>query len=309
MKLPPVSLILLCLGAASPVLLRAGERSSATYSIVADTFDSGGKRASSGNYTSDQSVGGIGGVSTAAAPALTVKSGYTGQLYDLTTLNVTASPVVVPEGGTSQLSANVVMDDATTATVSTSAVVWNPVTSGVVTVNTAGLVTSTAAVAADKPGVVVRGTYQNKVGDVVLTISDTNKDNFGVYAADGLPDDWQASTFGTSNAQGVASADPDGDGANNQLEYVTGTSPTLGSDRFRVNISQPGKGTTPPSISFSPIVSGRTYTVEMSDTMSASTWTTAPSGTINDNGTLRTVPLTTNATADKKFFRVKVVKP
>ena len=73
----------------------AGPRTSTnnTYTIAADTADAGGHRTASqsATYTNDGSAGGIAGLSTAASPAETVKSGYAAQLYDVTGLTPTAA--------------------------------------------------------------------------------------------------------------------------------------------------------------------------------------------------------------------------
>ena len=70
--------------------LHAGPRSSTDYAIPTDTTDAAGKRATSANYTHDGSAGGLVGVSTVGAPVETVKSGYIGQLYEVTGLTLTA---------------------------------------------------------------------------------------------------------------------------------------------------------------------------------------------------------------------------
>src|SRR5262249_2983712 len=51
--------------------------------------------------------------------------------------------------------------------------------------------------------------------------------------------DWQQLHFGSTNAPGSAPwQDPDGDGASNALEYLTGTDPLLAGDTWSIGISK-----------------------------------------------------------------------
>ena len=71
----------------------------------------------------------------------------------------------------------------------------------------------------------------------------TNRNGFiqFVYAAklnpdqdrNSLPDEWEVANFGSAGQS--ASADPDGDGANNELEYLTGTDPNDSKSKFELN--------------------------------------------------------------------------
>jgi mono/diheme cytochrome c family protein len=55
--------------------------------------------------------------------------------------------------------------------------------------------------------------------------------------------DWQLAHFGpTSTAEAAPEADPDGDGACNYLEYLTGTDPQRGGDAWRISIRKSSEG-------------------------------------------------------------------
>jgi hypothetical protein len=73
--------------------------------------------------------------------------------------------------------------------------------------------------------------------------------------ANGLPDAWETQHFGATGAS--ASADVDGDGATNLMEYLTGTDPRSGTSVFRpTSRIESGK-----LILTVPTVSGRSYRV------------------------------------------------
>lgn len=75
---------------------------------------------------------------------------------------------------------------------------------------------------------------------------------------DGLPDDWELAFFG-SETNAVASADGDGDGADNRSEYIAGTDPTDSSDFFSVSEGASATGTGF-ALSWEPLL-GRLYQV------------------------------------------------
>ena len=68
------------------------------------------------------------------------KSGYAGQLYEVTILAITGTPgPSVAEGGTLQLSAMAVLDDATQLAPAPGSVVWNVATGPLTGIDAAGL--------------------------------------------------------------------------------------------------------------------------------------------------------------------------
>ena len=76
-------LVLLGLLAANNTL-SAGSSASANYTILHQTFDFGGGRATTANYTADISLGGFGGLTETAASGVNIRLGYAGQLIDVT---------------------------------------------------------------------------------------------------------------------------------------------------------------------------------------------------------------------------------
>jgi hypothetical protein len=105
------TLVIAGLVCATAPTLHAASSSSANYSIVADSTDGGGTTISSANYTSQASFGGVAGLASVASPAETVKSGYVGQLYQITGLVL--SPAFIADGTTQQLNATQTLDDGT----------------------------------------------------------------------------------------------------------------------------------------------------------------------------------------------------
>jgi len=108
-------------------LAQASSRSSANYSIVADSADAGGIQVTAANYANSGSVGGVTGLATVASPSETVKSGYIGQLYQVTGLSLAST--FVADGVTQQLAATQTLDDGTTIVLLGGTQTWT-VTSG-----------------------------------------------------------------------------------------------------------------------------------------------------------------------------------
>jgi len=277
----------------TPPAVIAGE--SANYSLAPDTVDSGGLRGTSASYAVNGSstAGGSG-----ASAAYSARTGFAGQLLTPAALAINASPLTITEGGTRQLSATLHYDDGTTAPLAAGSVSWSVVSGPLSGINPSGL--ATAALVYQDTAATAGGSYQSLSTTLNLTILNTNPDNFGSYAGDGIADDWQVQYFGINNAAAGPLRDPDGDGWDNLFEYSARLIPTDPLSLFSFSIiDAPGGGH---SIRFSPRLPGSTYTVMGSGNLSL--W--APvTGTVTDAGTLRTV-LDPQGGGTPRFYYIKV---
>lgn len=96
-RLPHSTFILLLL---TSLDAHAEPRTSASYTAPATVTNASGSRATTLSYTNDSSLGGFGGIATAAAPAQTLKTGYIGQLHDATALQLSAAAPTLAESST-----------------------------------------------------------------------------------------------------------------------------------------------------------------------------------------------------------------
>ena len=284
----------------------AGPRTSANYSITTDTADAGGKRGTSTSYTNDGSLGGVAGLSTVAAPAETAKSGYIGQLYDITGLLVNAASPNVNEMATLQLAAWQFLDDTSLLAVPATSVTWGVASGPITGISAAGV--ATAGAVYQNTAASVQGTFGGFTGPLNLTVLDSIPDNFGSYAGDGVGDDWQVQYFGLPpNANAGPNADFDGTGQTNLFKYIAGLNPLDGS-RFTLSIAKVPGQPAQKNLTFDPVVAGRTYTVTSKADLNTVGWTAVTVSSPSDNGTARTVT-DQNATGAQKFYRIEITKP
>ncbi len=288
-----------------PCALEAAPASSLNYSISAHTLDSGGGRSASASYSNDGSIGGFGGISTTPA-AQTARHGYVGQLYEVTSLALSALPATVNEGGTRQLTASALLDDGTTLAASGTTVAWTVVNGPVASVNASGLATA-GFVYQDTPAI-VRGSLQGQTNTVGLTVLNAGNDDFGTYANDGVDDAWQVDFFGENNLSASPANDPDGDGQNNLFEYTAGTAPTNALSKFNFTIAPVAGQPSRKDIVFSPRFPSRTYAVQFRNALDGAGFSPLTGSALSDNGTERTVT-DLNATEATRFYRVQISLP
>ena len=258
-----VGFLLLALGFAA--CAQAGTSSGLTCRITTDVLDSGGRRQAAGAVSMDSSLGGFLGTGEAPADLLLAHSGYPGQLFDPRVLLASASPDVVPEEDTTQLSAIQLCDDGTRRRPD-SAVLWSIVGGPVFAIDSSARAHAdvvyrdeTARVSASADGL---------SGPAEFQVTDVDPDNFGLYAGDDVADGWQVGYFGVGNPDGLAGADYDEDLQDNRYEFYAGTDPTLDTSRF--NIAMSVKPTV--DITFNPAFTSRTYQAVRTTNLMAGAW-------------------------------------
>lgn len=286
-----------------PTLASAATRASARYSMTTEIVDAGGRKATSASYANDGSIGGFGGISTAAAPEETAKHGYVGQLYDSKVLTVTCNPALLNEGAAGQLSARVDMDDGSILFPTPTSVGWGIIVYPLSSVSGSGQVTA-GAVYQNTNGT-AQGIFQGMTDPVTIPVFDTNPDNFGTYAGDGLPDSWQVSYFGIGNPNAGPGFDPDGDSQTNGFEYVANTIPTDPNSRFRFRIERVSGQPARKNLIFSPRYGSRNYALFYRTNVASGTWNTLTETSTSDSLLERTVT-DLNATNDWRFYRVQI---
>ena len=307
-SLLPIPRIACLLGAAlaSVSSVAAGPRVSTSYAIATDVADLGGRRTTSASYTNDGSTGGVAALATVAAPVVTARGGYAGQLADAVGLALNSASPSVNERATVQLAAWQLFDDASLLALPAGSVAWSVQSGPLVSINANGL--ATAGTVYQNSLAVARGSFGDASGTLMLTVLNVSADDFGAYAGDGIDDAWQVQYFGAPpNPNAAPDADPTGTGQNNLFKYIAGLNPLDGS-RFTLTTlpvaGQPGQKT----ITFQPIVPGRTYVVTAKPTLTSTIWTPIDASAPIDNGSSRSV-IDLSASGPDKFYRVEITKP
>lgn len=299
-------LTLPCLAAAAMLAARVGlcgTQSSTNYTALSDAADAGGGRAASASYTADTALGSLGAAAD-AGPDLLLKSGFVGQLTDVTNLAVTAATAAIDEGATNALAGIACLDDGTLTVLDGNEIAWLSPAFPVGTLSAAGSA-ATLAVFADSAASVT-GRYFGVSGAVAFVVRNSDPDNFGTYAGDGLPDAWQARWFGVGNPDAAPHANPDHDAYDNAQEHAALTDPTNAASFFAIAaVSHSPAGLV---VSFGPTSAARAYRLLYTSDLSTGNWTELP-GSSWAPGAAGAMALADTTAAPSRFYRVAIRVP
>ena len=241
-----------------------GQSSSTHHEFHHAPLGTGGGTIANGSETvvAETSLGDAfgGGVSDLTASGVQLKHNYTGQLYDVVSIEVAATPTTIAEGGTRQLTTTVTLDDTTRLALTPDEFVWG-FGAGIAGIDPLTGLATAELVYEDRLAPVSAGHAGVNSADLILTILNLDPDNYLDYAGDGLDDDWQVSYFGPPpNAGAAPGSDFDLDGDDNEKEFLFGFSPIDPHDFFRLAITvaaDPSKV----DLRLNRVIPDRTYTV------------------------------------------------
>jgi hypothetical protein len=297
--------------------------SSQNYTLEHGSIDNGGSPGGSGNYVADMSSapGGAAGSANYAN-----RAGYAGQLADVVALELAAASasLTIVERGTQRLVAVLTYDDASLAAPAAGRVSWSVSGSALLNISSTGVATA-GSVYQDTAAAITAG-YLNFSDTLSLVVLNSGTDDFGSYAADGLPDTWQVQYFGESGIQTAAGADADSDGLSNLQEYAFGMNPRQGSsgmlrwsgsNLLERGVATPFASGTAGSFTFRAVfarrkdfaAAGLSYTVEFSGDLA--TWKASGStpSVLAEDGEIQAVSVPYPFFVNGKkatYFRVKV---
>ena len=208
-------------------------RSSTDYAIEAEGFDPSFAQATSADYQVEASVDVIGGGGGETVTNTAARNGFKGALYEVTAVAVMATPAMVGETSayapsTTPLSGTATYNDSTVSALAGDEIAWTIDAGPITSISGAGL--ATAGMVSGDAVAGFSGSYSGMWGMGSLTVLDTDDDNFGGYADDGLPDWWQIGA-GLSAGEAGPDLDPDRDGRINREEFAQNLDPLV-SDLF-----------------------------------------------------------------------------
>lgn len=157
------------------------------------------------------------------AGTTTLRTGYPGQLFEARSIGAEGpggGAPTVADNATVQLSATVTNRDNTTYDARADAL-WSS-DAPEITSLTGGLLVPGGV--ADDTAVTVEVLFQSKQASLIITILDTDKDNYVTapynFANDGVPDNWQLAYFREGSGFAAPTASPALDGRENYYKYA-----------------------------------------------------------------------------------------
>jgi len=283
----------------------SAQRAGGPYALDAEVFNGPQAR-----QTAGEAVHAITGVSNpgrafAAAGPYEMRDSATARRALVLETSLAPDPAPLPEEQSATFTLGFTTDRWGTHVVPPADVELSPVSGPLDAGPFTGQVTA-RAVYLDSPAS-VSGTFDLLEAVAVFTVLDSDKDNFGSYAGDGLDDDWQIEHFGFDNPLAAPGLDPDGDGQDNRFEFIAGLVPTDATSRFRFRIDPVPGQPVHRLLRFSPVLPDRTYQIITRTDLSPGTWSPLVGAPQSDTGDERAVTDTT-ATPARKFYRVEITK-
>ncbi len=288
-----------------PATAIAQLRSGGPYAAVLEAHSAGGGPSASASYKAQTTLPSVAGIGTSGPSARVNRSGFAGQIMQPSSLVLAATPATIDEADTRAVTASAVMDDATTLALAPGEPAWSISFGPLLAVSPVGVVTADTVFTNTVAG--ISAEWQGKSGSLNLTVLDVHPDNFGLYADDTVPDQWQVLHFGPANPAGHGGQDPDNDGQNNLFEYVAGVSPTNHLSRFVFDIARVPAQPAQASLTLTPHFPDRTYVVEGRANLLAGGWTPV-AGITNNVGLVKTV-LDPAVSGPLKYYQVRIHKP
>jgi hypothetical protein len=297
-----MKLRLVLLIALSCTFVQAGSRTSAHYSLTAETQNLAGERVTSSSYRMDVTAGDPGVTSSSAAD--TLQGGFAGQLTEFASLVLGADRDSVAETAVRQLSAMFTLDDGTLTILPAGKLNWAVQNGPGAGVSSDGLFLA-GTVFADATAT-VRASHGGVEGMFDITVINVTQDDFGAYAGDGLDDDWQQQHFGADNPSAGPDQDPDNDGLTNLFEFAARLDPTSATSVFDTIITRNPSQPSFRSIVFGPISPEVSYRVESSPSLGKdANWQPLADFTIDEVNGQRIVT-DTGSLAPMRFYRIRL---
>jgi len=276
------------------------------YQLTVQAIGAGGRQSAAGNYSNLGSLGGIGGSTASENGSTVARPGFPGQLFEVVGIFLPDEALVLDEWASCRLSPAANLDDGSTLEVNPADADWTVLSGPVGSIPPDGLLVADN-VYMDQPAS-VRMNYIDQSVELALLIRNVGDDDFGSYAGDQLPDDWQVDYFGVDNPDAGPGKDPDSDGQNNQFEQAAGLDPNNPESRFHLHIENVPGQSTQKRIIFSPRFASREYTVEFQEDFLISSFAPLPASSVADAGLQRTVT-DLQATSPARFYRVRITPP
>ena len=286
--------------------LQAGLLFQAAASDLARTIDAGGGVSASSSYENCCSIGAIGGISEAFSPLNTRnRHGFTGQLFEIESLNLSPQNVTLAETSSFRFFAEWRTSDGDTLATTPGELVWFSLGGPVAGLSSSGIIFTRSVYQNTAANVAASG--RGQIGFCSFMVLNSIPDNHGIYASDGIDDGWQVGFFGEGNPQGTADADPDGDSQNNRFEFTAGLHPRDAASRFNLAISSTPGYPAWKSLEFTPRFDTRDYLIFRSDSP-AGPWQSISPALLFDQGSVRTV-IDTAPPTQRAFYRIGIRRP